>query len=370
MPTPLLIDLFAGSGGFTLGAYRAGFKTALAVEIDQCLGSRFGVNFPGAHLLQGDVSKIRVLETIRAADLHPDEIAGIIGGPPCQGFSDIGFRDPGDPRSRLLSHFFRWVRALRPPFFVMENVPGLLRENFAPLLYSEIARTRGYEVIGPVVVDAAGHGAATHRRRVVVVGYRRGAISPIHTQDLTGVKTAATTGDAIRDIPAPATGSRDQDGDHWAAYPDLAADSSPYATRAREAPPQGLASEELRKKVVHGRVSGVQPTAHTVAVLNRWAALPQGAIDRVSRAHRLHWERPAPTLRAGTGPDHGSYQAVRPIHPDENRVITVREAARLQGFPDWFQFHPTIWHSFRMIGNSVSPYMAEGLLSAIHSRLR
>ncbi|KAA1337570.1 DNA cytosine methyltransferase, partial [Escherichia coli] len=72
-----------------------------------------------------------------------------------------------------------------------------------------------------------------------------------------------------------------------------------------------------------------------------------------------------PTLRAGTGADKGSHQAVRPLHPDSGRVITVREAARLQGFPDWFCFHPTKWHSFRMIGNSVSPIVSKAILSKI-----
>jgi DNA (cytosine-5)-methyltransferase 1 len=84
---------------------------------------------------------------------------------------------------------------------------------------------------------------------------------------------------------------------------------------------------------------------------------------------RLAWGGQSPTIRAGTGADRGSYQSVRPIHPSEPRVITVREAARLQGFPDAFRFHPTVWHSFRMIGNSVSPIIAHRLLSLIRDRL-
>nr|WP_249812095.1 DNA cytosine methyltransferase [Bradyrhizobium sp. 188] len=94
-----------------------------------------------------------------------------------------------------------------------------------------------------------------------------------------------------------------------------------------------------------------------------------GEIDSVGRHPRLSWEGQCPNLRAGTGKDKGSYQAVRPIHPEEDRVITVREAARLQGFPDSFRFHPTVWHSFRMIGNSVSPIIAQAILSLIAERM-
>jgi DNA (cytosine-5)-methyltransferase 1 len=83
----------------------------------------------------------------------------------------------------------------------------------------------------------------------------------------------------------------------------------------------------------------------------------------------LKWDGQCPTLRAGTGSDRGSFQSVRPIHPDEPRVITVREAARLQGFPDCHFFHKTVWHSFRMIGNSVSPFVSEAVFCAIKACL-
>jgi len=92
-------------------------------------------------------------------------------------------------------------------------------------------------------------------------------------------------------------------------------------------------------------------------------------MDKISKFPRLRWDGLCPTLRAGTDKHKGSYQAVRPIHPDEDRVITPREAARLQGFPDWFQFSPTKWHSFRQIGNSVSPFVGEAVLDVIRCKL-
>jgi DNA (cytosine-5)-methyltransferase 1 len=119
----------------------------------------------------------------------------------------------------------------------------------------------------------------------------------------------------------------------------------------------------------NGEFTGHNSTKHTKAVMRRFASVAQGDVDPVGRHPRLDWTGQCPTLRAGTGSDRGSYQSVRPIHPDEPRVITVREAARLQGFPDDFRFHPTVWHSFRMIGNSVSPIIARAIFSALSKRI-
>ena len=110
-------------------------------------------------------------------------------------------------------------------------------------------------------------------------------------------------------------------------------------------------------------------TQHSDVVVSRFVATKPGFRERISRFPRLDPRGYCPTLRAGTDSAHGSFQAVRPIHPTQNRVITPREAARLQGFPDWYTFHETKWHAFRQIGNSVSPLIAEHLLLVIRSKL-
>jgi DNA (cytosine-5)-methyltransferase 1 len=115
--------------------------------------------------------------------------------------------------------------------------------------------------------------------------------------------------------------------------------------------------------------TGHRRTAHTREVIKRFKKVKQGGVDPIGRHPRLSWSGQCPTLRAGTGNDRGSFQSVRPIHPEENRVITVREGARLQGFPDRFRFHPTVWHSFRMIGNSVSPIISKAIFSLIAKRI-
>jgi DNA (cytosine-5)-methyltransferase 1 len=108
---------------------------------------------------------------------------------------------------------------------------------------------------------------------------------------------------------------------------------------------------------------------HKPEIIARFATVRPGEMDPIGRHPRLALDSQCPTLRAGTGADKGSYQSVRPLHPVLNRVITVREAARLQGFPDSHLFHPTTWHSFRMIGNSVSPIMAKAVFTAIYEHL-
>ncbi|HFM0657786.1 TPA: DNA cytosine methyltransferase, partial [Escherichia coli] len=130
--------------------------------------------------------------------------------------------------------------------------------------------------------------------------------------------------------------------------------------------PNGVGDAESIQNLKKGLVSGFLGTAHSEEVLRRYRQLSFGETDKISRSQRLNPNGFCPTLRAGTGSDKGSYQAVRPIHPTQARVITPREAARLQGFPDWFRFHPTKWHSFRQIGNSVSPLVAEAMLLPLY----
>ena len=133
--------------------------------------------------------------------------------------------------------------------------------------------------------------------------------------------------------------------------------------------PSGVGnSAAIEALLKNNLVSGCLGTDHGAGIIKRYANLMEGEVDKCSRAVRLRRKGLCPTLRAGTGPDRGSYQAVRPIHPTEPRVITPREAAGLQGFPDWFQFDKTKWHSFRQIGNSVSPILAEAVVGTILSK--
>lgn len=368
--TPRVMDLFAGVGGFALGATFTGFRTILAVENDPDLSFSFNINFPSVKVANEDLSKVPAERLLELAGAKLGEIEGVVGGPPCQGFSTIGKQDPDDPRSGLVGRFFHYVSAIQPAFFVMENVPGLL-SRFPSTLTAGLERLDGmYTVLPPVILDAADFGAPTSRSRVFVVGYDPERVERVEPAELVADASPerTTVADAISDLPSPGSGNDGESGYYWTLYDREV--KTEYARRAREAPPDGLSTDQVRKTLAERLVSGMRPTYHTQEVLDRFAIVKQGGVDNVSRCRRLSWSGLCPTLRAGTGRNHGSHQALRPIHPEADRVITVREAARLQGFPDWFQFHPTNWHSFRMIGNSVSPFVSEALLKAVESKLR
>ncbi|MGB6068480.1 MAG: DNA cytosine methyltransferase [Desulfomonilaceae bacterium] len=368
-----LIDLFAGAGGFSLGACQSGFTTRLAIDNDKDLAASYSTNFPKTNLILADISNVDPVVAARRAGIDRGGLDGILGGPPCQGFSYMGNRDPEDPRNGLVWHFFRFVKACEPKFFVMENVPGLITEPFATKLHTGIDLVASrYRVIGPIKLNAADFGAATNRLRVFVIGYRSQYIDAFAESDIEGAKMfPATVGEAIRDLPPLSSANPDSSGNFWAEYIQTFEHGSisEYAKTARQFPPIGLANDAVRRHHAEGLVSGFAPTRHTPDVLKRFASVLPGKSDKVSKCTRLAWSEPCVALRAGTGKDRGSYQSVRPIHPEKNRVISIREAARIQGFPDWFQFHPTKWHSFRMIGNSVSPYVAQAVLNVIFRRM-
>ncbi|MBL3594828.1 DNA cytosine methyltransferase [Rhodovulum sulfidophilum] len=352
------IDLFSGCGGLSLGAARAGLHPTVAVELDKHAFAAHKLNFPTCRSEQLDLSSIDAQDIKRSYIGQPDIL---FGGPPCQGFSYMGRRVLDDPRNELLRRFFHFVNALKPRVFVMENVPGLLAEASVELLQAAISSVaEDYEVLPPVILDAARFGAATKRRRVIVIGYIPAAVPPILIQDILNEERGAVCVDqALASLPEP--------GDHDIVE---VTDTNPndYVKHLnRRIPSVGdpCAIADFER----GLVSGFIATKHTPDVEARFGRTLPGATETVSRLHRLAPNEAARTLRAGTGPDRGSFQSARPIHFSSNRVITVREAARIQGFPDWFRFHPTKWHSHRMIGNSVSPIFAEALMTPIAKAL-
>src|SRR5437667_599670 len=201
-----VIDLFGGVGGFSLGAHLAGFRVPLAIDFDKQLTSSRTVNFPESKTLHADLTQIRAREALESVNLKARDILGVIGGPPCQGFSLIGPRNPEDPRNRLISHYFRFVREVRPAFFVLENVPGILTEPFSAVLDNGIDSVSGrYVIVGPLCVDAGSFGAPTRRRRVVLIGYLKDAVAPLTAADVQAAQRQPrrTVYEAIHDLPSP-----------------------------------------------------------------------------------------------------------------------------------------------------------------------
>ena len=227
---------------------------------------------------------------------------------------------------------------------------------------------RDYIVLPPLLINASDFGAPTVRTRAFFVGYLRTSDFSLQEKDFAPSRHVKRTyvRDAFRGLPRDISvngraGGWRKVGHHG---------TSRFAGRLKAYVPRGVGDDAALRSLRRQRlVSGFLGTVHSASVKRRFSKVPQGVRDEVSKSHRLAFDGFCPTMRAGTGSDRGRFQAVRPLHPTVDRVITPREAARLQGFPDWYQFSSTRWHSFRLIGGSVSPIVAERLLLVIRRAL-
>ena len=366
-----VVDLFSGVGGLSLGSARAGFVVRGAVDNDPRANDAHKRNFPNTVHLDTDIAKITGAELKHRLHLNSESLAGILGGPPCQGFSNIGRRDKNDTRNMSFVHFFRIISEVQPKFFLVENVPGIMRDIYDEIREQAFSFVDGkYDVLPEMHLSANDYGAATNRKRVFFLGYLTDEMGPLTIDSFdppSDVETSCVK-DALYGLPTridPDWQNEDQSWQVVGAY-----HNGSFGRRLHGHIPHGVGDQEaLRRLSCRNEVSGFLGTAHSFKVAERYAKTERGKYDSISKSYRLDPDGFCPTLRAGTGPAQGSFQAVRPLHPTEARVITPREAARLQGFPDWFQFSHTKWHSFRQIGNSVSPILAERILSVVAKSL-
>ena len=362
-----IVDLFSGVGGLSLGSARAGFVVRGAVDNDPRANDAHKRNFPNTLHLNTDIAKLTGAELKRRLQFNGDSIEGILGGPPCQGFSAIGRRDKNDTRNLSFVHFFRIVSEVQPKFFLVENVPGIMQDIYAEIRERAFSYLSGkYDILPAMHLSANDYGAATTRKRVFFFGYLADEMDPLTIDSFDSPADVETVHvkDALCGLPAKIDPDWQKEDQSWRIV-DLYPNGS-FGQRLRGHIPSGIGDQEAIRRLSCGNeVSGFLGTVHSVEVAERYANTECGKYDSISKSYRLDPNGFCPTLRAGTGPEQGSFQAVRPIHPTEGRVITPREAARLQGFPDWFQFSPTKWHSFRQIGNSVSPILAERILGVV-----
>jgi len=367
-----IIDLFAGGGGLSLGATRAGFELLAAIEKDPLALETHKKNFPNSKHFADDISTLEGRNLLSVLKLKENELDGLIGGPPCQGFSVMGRRDIKDERNNLFSDFFRLVNEIRPKFFVAENVLGILHDRYDAIRENALNNIpNDYVVLDPIKVKASDYGVPTTRTRIFFIGYNPKYLStlseasflPSEENDDVFVK------DALEGLPVDISPDWQEEEDGWQPYKSFAKENH-FTERVTGHIPVGVGDlSSLKRYVERKEVSGCLGTRHSKEIIDRYLLVEQGGKDTKLRAPRLKPDGFCPTIRAGTGSDKGSYQAIRPIHYDFPRVITPREAARLQGFPDWFVFHRTKWHSFRQIGNSVSPLLAEKLLKIIFDKI-
>ena len=361
-----IINLFSGAGGFSLGAKRAGFDIAGSVEIDPQAISVYERNFPNTSLWPQDLSIVPVTDILQTFNLKVGEIDGIIGGPPCQGFSHMGNNNSDDPRNQLFIRFFEIVNKAFPKFFLAENVPGILSPKNSQFIEDALSKVKGkYEILEPMKLVATEFGVPTTRSRVFFFGYLKDQINSVESTEFeaTNAKLVCVK-DALKGLRRKIDPLWLTEKDGWKKITKNV--KGDFGSKLYGQIPDGVGDPEAITRLEEkSEVSGCLGTRHSKKVLDRYSKIKPGEIDHVSKSRRLNSKGFCPTLTAGTSSDKGSYQAVRPLHPTQNRVITPREAARLQGFPDWFQFHSTKWHSFRQIGNSVSPILAEHILNVI-----
>lgn len=378
---PIAVDLFAGAGGLSLGLEQAGYEVAAAVEYDPIHAAVHEFNFPQGKTFCADVSKITGDEIRRGSEIGEREIHLVAGGPPCQGISMIGKRAIDDPRNELLKAFARVVLELKPRYFLMENVAGLMVGDHRQLLDDVVAlfdESGEYRVVAPVrVLQAADYGAPQSRRRMILLGARNDVPLPAYPEPTHTPRTIRGTAIAFGKGRAPLGPSVSEalgdlpDADR---YEELLHDDSvdgavygapsDYAAMLRGAKKDPTDFSRPRPHVAD-RLTSSARTVHTRRSIDRFRAAVPGRNEPISRFLRLHPEGLSNTLRAGTASDRGAYTAPRPIHPTLPRVITVREAARLHGYPDWFRFHVTKWNGFRQIGNSVPARLGRAVGAAL-----
>ena len=377
---PIGIDLFAGAGGMSLGFEQAGFDVVAAVEIDpvHCAVHKF--NFPYCAVIPRSVVGLKGSEIRLAAGIGSRTVDVVFGGAPCQGFSMIGQRVLDDPRNALVLDFLRIVSELGAKTFVFENVKGLTLGKHRQFLDELVATAGelGYEVRLPwKVLNAAHFGTPQNRERLILYGAQRGTQLPLYAAATTrpadgkgklhpNLPQGPSVADALGDLP---------DADTFVEL--MATDT----VRPSNWGAPGTYARDLRcmanEAWHYGYVRNWDPslltssirTEHTAISRRRFMETKGGQTEPISRFYKLSASGLSNTLRAGTDGARGAFTSPRPIHFRHDRCVTVREMARLHGYPDWFRLHETKWHGARQIGNSVPPPLSRAVASEVMKAL-
>ena len=343
-----VIDLFSGAGGMTLGftdgRFGGGFESVWAVDLDPAAVATYRHNF-GDHAECADIEDwLTSGKAIPQADV-------VIGGPPCQGFSLLNKRRVGDKRRELWQPFLDIVERSGARAFVIENVAELLSSPECDAIKSR-AEAMGFQTVESVLL-AANYGAPQSRRRAVIVGWKGSAgyqapfpPMPSHTSPAdrsSNLPPWKTVWDAIADLPAP-------------LGTEIRNDRTPYDLHFGRTP-TAKSLERYRAVPLGGNRFDLQRNAPEITP-NCWIKKTSGGTDLFGR---LWWDRPSVTIRTEFfKPEKGRY-----LHPDQDRPITHREAARLMGFPDDFKFIGTKIEIARQIGNAVPPPLAGAIAGTV-----
>jgi len=378
------VSLFSGAGGFCEGARLAGWHIECAVESDKRACATYAANFDDVPLFKGDIAhflNVPVAGVPTLEELVARQIDVVYGGPPCQGFSQIGPRDPNDLRNRLYLEFVSVVRQLQPRAFVMENVPNMLAMDNGRFKASILNafHSAGFERTAIIPITASDYGVPQRRRRIFIFGIRdglhfRGDLQSA-VQSLLDKQKAAklvTVWQALSDLPEEVS---DNDGPlpypktrgAYSSYQNLMRLDRDHELLTKEAKRSSLCSvalhnhhtkniEQRRKKIIAALAPGARGDSLPPSLWNG---------SREHKWRRLDPDKPSYTILAQMHRDLSEW-----IHPTFNRWITVREAARLQSFHDGFVFVGSELQQLKQVGNAVPPLMALAVARATSALLR
>ncbi|NTW98727.1 MAG: DNA cytosine methyltransferase [Geobacteraceae bacterium] len=345
------IDLFAGAGGMSLGARQAGVEIKLCVENDPHALATYSHNHKDARIFSDDIRKLSSDDILSVRKHYNDELV-VFGGPPCQGFSTSNqrTRSSDNPNNWLFQEFIRVVKISQPDWVVFENVKGILETEGGIFLEHTITSLQelGYTV-SHQVLNAAEFGVPQARSRLFVVGNLHG----VSYRFPKPIKHKVTVSESISDLPKLSNGAYID----WAYY--ASEPNSAYARKMRN-----------NRKISPNHLV----TRNAAHIIERYKHIPQGGnwehipkelmsnYADVSRCHtgiyrRLKADEPSVVI--------GNYRKNMLIHPWEHRSLSVREAARLQSFPDWFEFKGSIGFQQQQVGNAVPPLLAKAVFQAI-----
>ena len=367
------VDLFSGAGGFSLGLEDAGYRVLLANDIDPASAHTYRRNFPGHAFVHDDIRGVSGAQIMKAAGLRRGDLDLLAGGPPCQGFSIIGSRLVFDPRNDLFREYLRIGDELQPRCMVMENVPGL-----ATIADGQVLRHvfEGFKAIGYSVrfaeLLAAQYGVPQMRWRMVFVAFRQDlGVSPrmgfpkpthgrrgigelvpncaISAEDMRGF---LTTREAIGDLPAVRAG---EDVGGYSGKP-----SCTYQREMRGGAERRAVHNHYAPKLSEQNLARIQ----ALKAGQDWRDLPRDLLpegmkraklkDHTRRYSRMTWEGvPRSIITRFRDPKSGEY-----THPEQQRTISIREAARIQSFPDRFIFDGSHSEQYDQVGNAVPPILA------------
>jgi DNA (cytosine-5)-methyltransferase 1 len=368
------VDLFCGAGGASLGLMRAGWDLRLASDADPTCSLTHQANLPG-EFLAADLRTVDADKVISAAGISVGQLDLLFAGPPCQGFSMIGSRVVWDKRNNLFMEVLRLTAELRPRCVVIENVPGLVTLGKGAYLHAilEGLSAEGYEAACAELL-AAEYGAPQMRWRLIIIGWRKdlgippgygfprptvgkakiGDLLPNCTIPSWQLEGFVTTAEAISDLPPVAAG---QEAEHYVGPP-----VGPYQKAMRE----GLNGQLFNHYAAQLSAANLARLAH-IKPGQDWRDLPRDLLppgmqralrkDHTRRYRRMTWEGvPRAVITRFRDPKSGEY-----THPEQDRTITIREAARLQGFPDGFVFHGDRTSQYEQVGNAVPVQLAEAI---------